>query len=63
MSPDALWNEFKRYFSYLVPGSTKYESIRNDSRSIRVYMKDGNKFIFTYPRNGHYTLITETFKE
>ena len=63
MSPDAIWAEFKRYFSYLVPGAVRYDSIKNDNRSIRVHMKDGNKFIFTYPRNGHYTLITENFKE
>ena len=59
MSPEALWAEFKRYFAYLVPGSTSYQSIRNDNRSIRVLMKDGTRFIFTYPRNGHYTLVTE----
>lgn len=61
MSPEALWNEFKARFSYMVSGVARYDSIRNDTRSIRVHMKDGEKFIFTYPRNGHYTLITENF--
>lgn len=61
MNPETLWAEFKVHFSYLVSGVTRYDSIRNDTRSIRVHMKDGNRFIFTYPRNGHYTLITENF--
>ena len=63
MSPEALWTKFNEIFSYMVPGVVKYSSIRNDTRSIRLHMKDGNKFIFTYPNNGHYTLVTESFKE
>lgn len=63
MTPEMLWEHFKRYFAYLVDGTVKYSSIRNDTRSIRVQMKDGSAFIFTYPRNGHYTLVTENFKE
>ena len=63
MSPEALWKKFNELFGYLVPNTTKYSSIQNDTRSIRVFMKDGNRFIFTYPRNGHYTLVTESFRE
>lgn len=61
MSPEALWNEFKAHFSYMASGVIAYTSIRNDNRSIRIKMRDGNTFIFTYPRNGKYTLITEKF--
>ena len=59
MSPEALWNQFKRIFGYLSNKVIQYKSIRNDKRSIRIFMQDGTVYIFTYPPNGHYTLVTE----
>ena len=60
MSTETLWSIFNTYFSYLVPNVSKYGSIRNDSRSLRIHMKDSSSYIFTYPRNGHYTLVVES---
>lgn len=59
MSPQAIWSEFKRVFGYLAVHVIQYRSIKNDHRSIRVFMQDGTVYIFTYPSNGHYTLVTE----
>ena len=59
MSPQALWIEFKRVFGYLSNKVIQYKSIKNDSRSIRIFMQDGTTYIFTYPPSGHYTLVTE----
>lgn len=59
MNPEALWNNFKKIFGNLSNKVVQYKSIRNDKRSIRIFMQDGTVYIFTYPNNGKYTLIVE----
>lgn len=59
MSPESLWTEFKRIFGNMSTKVIRYKSIRNDKRSIRIFLQDGTIYIFTYPPNGYYTLIVE----
>lgn len=59
MTPQAIYSEFKNAFGYLEHNVTKFTTIKNDPRSLRIYMRDGTVYIFTYPPNGHYTLVTE----
>lgn len=59
MTPQAIYSEFKKVFSYLEHNVTKFTTIKNDPRSLRIYMRDGTVYIFTYPENGHYTLVVD----
>lgn len=59
MRAPLLYEKFKKVFGYLTIHVTEYKEITNDKNSIRVFMQDGTIYIFTYPANGHYTLVTE----
>jgi hypothetical protein len=59
MTPEWIFGKFNEVFGYLIEKVTKYQTIKNDPRSIRLFMKDGTVYIFTYPANGHYTLVVE----
>lgn len=59
MTAEIIFSKFKDVFGYLKSGAKSYKTINSDPRSIRVTMKDGTIYIFTYPPNGHYTLVTE----
>ena len=59
MTPQAIYSEFKNVFGYLIQNVTKFTTIKNDPRSLSIYMRDGTVYIFTYPPNGHYTLVVE----
>ena len=59
MTPQAIYSEFKKVFSYLEHNVTKFTTVKNDPRSLRIFMNNGTVYIFTYPSNGHYTLVVE----
>ena len=63
MSPESLWKKFDSLFPYISDKAVRYSSVNGDPRSLKVKMVDGNTFIFTYPQNGHYTLVAERFGE
>lgn len=59
MSPINLYNKFAEVFGYLSPHAKMFDSMA-DKRSIRIHMDNGINYIFTYPENGHYTLVVES---
>ena len=58
MSPIGLFNKFNEVFGYLAGHAKSFDSLA-DKRSIRIHMDNGTTYIFTYPANGHYTLVVE----
>ena len=59
MTSQMLYGKFKKVFGYLADHAVQYKTINSDPHSIRITMQDGTVYIFTYPANGHYTLVTE----
>ena len=58
-----LSKKFEQVFGYLLKNVKSYEPIGSSRQSIRVRMKDDSTYIFTYPSNGYYTLVAESFNE
>ncbi len=56
MRAKAIYEKFRNEFGYLSANVVSYKEINNDHRSIRITMKNGTTYIFTYPPNGRYKL-------
>lgn len=58
MTAKAIYEKFKNEFGYLdlATNVVSYKEINGDNHSIRITMKNGTTYIFTYPPNGHYKL-------
>ena len=59
MTAKAIYEKFKDIFGYLSTNVVSYKEINNDHHSIRIAMKNGTTYIFTYPPNGRYSLAVE----
>ena len=59
MTAKAIYEKFRNEFGYLSTNVVSYKEINSDRHSIRIIMKDGTTYIFTYPSNGRYSLAVE----
>lgn len=59
MTPKALYSKFTTIFRYVSASVVSYKEINGDNHSIRIIMKNGTIYIFTYPSNGRYSLVVE----
>ena len=62
MTPESVYNEFKKLFPDLSYKSIQYTHVSTERNTIRITMQDFSTYLFTYPANGHFTLYAEKLK-